>query len=94
MEMLTIDNVKYYACTDIAKKIKLKNGMEVVNKYSEYSIKKYGKWWIKVEGVNVVFDDFTSFVSFAWDGGVENHADTMDDGNGGVFVVAILGLRH
>ena len=47
MEMLIIDNVKYYACTDIAKKISLKNGMEVVNKYSEYSIKKYGKWWIK-----------------------------------------------
>ena len=47
MEALIIDNVKYYACTDIAKKLNLKNGMEVVNKYNENVIKKYNKWWIE-----------------------------------------------
>lgn len=47
MESLTINNVKYYACTDIAKKLNLKNGMEVVNKYKNNVIKKYNKWWIE-----------------------------------------------
>ena len=47
MESLTINNVKYYACTDIAKKLNLKNGMEVVNKYKDNVIKKYNKWWIE-----------------------------------------------
>lgn len=47
MEILVIDNVKYYSCVEMARKLNMKNGMELVRQHKDGIIKKYNKYWIK-----------------------------------------------